>query len=174
MDRFEEFTRRTVSASHRCSLKAIALAVILFSSAVPQLAAQGAPQPALPDRIRGVVINSVTHEPISRALVLSPDNSFATMTDDHGRFEFTFTPAEPEQAPAIDTGGPQEASRRTTVTRTVALAARKVGFLNRVTPLEISDLNSAQQILTIPLVPEARIVGHVILPSSDVARTKCK
>ena len=66
------------------------------------------------DRIRGVVINSVTHEPISRALVLSPDNSFATMTDDRGRFEFTFTPAQPEQTthfryqrPATEPGLPK-------------------------------------------------------------------
>jgi hypothetical protein len=108
MDRFEEFTGGIVSASHRCSLKAIALAVILFSGAVSQLAAQGAPQPALPNRIRGVVINSVTHEPISRALVVATDNSFAIMTDDRGRFEFTFTPAEPEQVPAFDTAVPQQ------------------------------------------------------------------
>jgi hypothetical protein len=36
------------------------------------------------------VINSVTRAPISHALVSSPDNRFATMTDDEGRFEFTF------------------------------------------------------------------------------------
>ena len=40
------------------------------------------------DAIRGVVINSVTREPIGRALVFSPDNRFATMTNSEGRFEF--------------------------------------------------------------------------------------
>jgi hypothetical protein len=175
MDRFEEFTRGIVSASHRCSLKAIALALMLFSGAVSQLAAQDAPQPALPDRIRGVVINSVTHEPINRALVLSPDNSFATMTDDRGRFEFTFAPSESQQAPAFDTGnvriyqGLQRTSDNPTAfrsTRPAALTARKVGFLNPETPLDIFNLSSAEQIL-ISLVPEARIVGHVTLTSSD-------
>jgi hypothetical protein len=49
------------------------------------------------DRIRGSVVNSVTHEPIARALVSSPDNRFATMTDDQGRFEFTFPPVETDR-----------------------------------------------------------------------------
>src|SRR5215468_581846 len=39
--------------------------------------------------LRGTVINSLTREPIGRALVLSPDNRFAVMTDDQGRFQFT-------------------------------------------------------------------------------------
>jgi len=46
------------------------------------------------DHLRGLVVNSLTHEPISHALVLSPDNHFATMTDDRGRFEFAFQAAE--------------------------------------------------------------------------------
>jgi hypothetical protein len=174
--RFEEFTRRNAAVSSRCFLTAIALAITLFSSAFPKLEAQSATPIELPDRIRGVVINSVTHEPISRALVLSPDNSFATMTDDRGRFEFTFPPSESQQAPAFNTGnvriyqGFQRTSDNPTAftsTRPTALTARKVGFLNREIPLDISDLNSAQQILTISLVPEARIVGHVTLTSSD-------
>src|ERR1700732_560697 len=38
--------------------------------------------------LRGAVINSVTREPVARALVFSPDNRFAIFTDDQGRFEF--------------------------------------------------------------------------------------
>jgi hypothetical protein len=118
-----------------------------------------------------VVINSVTNEPISRALVLSPDNSFATMTDDRGRFEFTFTPAESQQATPLVTvtdgfqlnrGFQPVASNRPN-----ALMARKVGFLSPDIPLSVSDISSTQQVLTISLVPEARILGHVILPGSN-------
>jgi len=170
-NRFEEFPRRDTAVSRRCFLAAIALAITLFCSALPQLAAQSATNTEPRDRIRGVVINSVTREPISRALVLSPDNSFATMTDDHGRFEFTFTPAEPQQATPLVTvtdgfqlnrGFQPAASNRPN-----ALMARKVGFLNPDIPVNIYDINSTQQVFTISLVPEARIVGHVILPGSD-------
>ena len=36
--------------------------------------------------VRGTVINSVTREPIARALVATADNRFAEFTDDQGRF----------------------------------------------------------------------------------------
>src|SRR5207245_1794673 len=49
------------------------------------------------DTIHGIVVNSVTHEPLGRALVYSPDNRFATMTDGEGHFEFTFALAETEK-----------------------------------------------------------------------------
>jgi hypothetical protein len=168
---FEESTRRNAAVLRRCSLTAIALAIIHFCITCPQLAAQSATPTELPDRIRGVVINSVTHEPISRALVLSPDNSFAAMTDDRGRFEFTFSPAETQQSRTLGTvtdgfqlnrGFQPAASNRPN-----ALMARKVGFLSPDIPLNISDISSTQQVLTISLVPEARVVGHVILPGSN-------
>src|SRR5438128_1910011 len=38
--------------------------------------------------LRGTVINSVTREPVARALVYSQDNRFAAFTDDQGHFEF--------------------------------------------------------------------------------------
>src|ERR1700736_2187620 len=47
-----------------------------------------------PDKIRGAVVNAVTHQPISRALVHSPDNRFATLTDGEGNFEFTLPKVE--------------------------------------------------------------------------------
>jgi hypothetical protein len=40
--------------------------------------------------LRGTVINSVTGQPIGRAVVHSSDNRFATMTNDRGRFEMVF------------------------------------------------------------------------------------
>jgi hypothetical protein len=41
------------------------------------------------DSIRGTVVNSVTHEPIGRALVYTADERSATLPDDHGHFELT-------------------------------------------------------------------------------------
>jgi len=169
LHRFEEFARRNPAALRRFSLTAIALAITLFSGVLPRLSAQNATPTATPDRIRGVVTNSVTHEPISRALVFSPDNSFATMSDDRGRFEFIFPPPEPPQGPAFNTGSlqPNTGPQPVASNRPSALMARKVGFLNLDIPVNIFDINSTQQVVTISLMPEARIVGHVILPGSD-------
>src|SRR5579864_9064803 len=41
-----------------------------------------------PSTIRGTVINRMTREPIGRALVYSPDNRFAQLTDEEGHFEY--------------------------------------------------------------------------------------
>ena len=52
-------------------------------------AAQGPDADTTHNKIHGTVINSVTHDPIGRALVYSGDNHYATLTDSEGRFEFT-------------------------------------------------------------------------------------
>jgi hypothetical protein len=173
-DPSEKSTRRHPLISRRCYLPAIALAITLFVGALPQLAAQNASRTDPADRIRGVVINSVTREPISRALVFSPDNAFAAMTDDRGRFEFTFTPAASQPAIAFDTGGLQQNSgfQNPTPNRPNAFMARKVGFVgpNYEQPNNIqafSPLSPDQKDVIISLVPEARIVGHVNLTGSD-------
>jgi len=61
------------------------------------------------DAIRGVVINSVTHDPIERALVFSPDNRFATLTSREGRFEFRFPKklTRTARAPGVDQSRPR-------------------------------------------------------------------
>src|SRR5215471_11286302 len=38
--------------------------------------------------VRGTVVNRLTHDPVGHALVYSPDNRFATLTDSEGHFEF--------------------------------------------------------------------------------------
>jgi hypothetical protein len=148
----------------------MALAIAFSCSTLPLVAAQNTTHSDAAEHIRGVVINSVTHEPISHALVFSPDNSFAAMTDDRGRFEFIFAPAEPEQptVTAFVASGSRQNQRiqNPTSNRLSALLARKVGFISPNIPLEISDVKSPEQVLTISLAPEARIVGHVILPGS--------
>jgi hypothetical protein len=171
-DRLEEFLRRNAAVSRRCPLTAMALAITLFSSTVPQLAAQNTTHTDPAGHIRGVVINSVTHEPISRALVFSPDNHFATMTDDRGRFEFTFTPAQPQHSPTFDTGTRGPGFQNAESNRPSELMARKVGFVgpNFDQPNNIqafSPVGPDQQDIIISLLPEARIVGHVNISDTD-------
>ncbi len=117
------------------------------------------------DTLRGVVINSATREPIPRALVYSPDNRFATMTNSEGRFEFKISHAETTPASNSDSNGAvagQQAS-----TRPYLLTARKPGFMpDHNNPMQ--DLQSENvRDLTITLVPEGLIVGSVSLPSSE-------
>jgi hypothetical protein len=93
--------------------------------------------------LRGAVINSVTREPVARALVFSPDNRFAIFTDDRGRFEF--------QLSRIDS---------------VQLMARKPGFLEGGSAGPYQPQSAADD-MTIALIPESLIVGRVNLPSSN-------
>ena len=154
-------------------LKALAFAVLLSSSCLSgkQALGQDAP-PENPDSIHGTVVNSLTHEPIAHALVVSQDNRFATMTDGQGRFEFTFPRATNDKG-ATGTSPAAPASARSELnvpSGLYVLTARKPGFL--------TDQNSQPQSqqwvpagheVTISLMPEAMIVGHVALPSSEPA-----
>jgi hypothetical protein len=123
------------------------------------------------ETIRGTVVNSVTHEPIGRALVYSPDNRFAMMSDAGGRFEFKIPRAknEPEAQHAsgmmayYDSGDPQHYR----ISSSIALMARKPGFLMDENSREGAAPNEAGQEVTIQLVPEALVVGLVSLPTAD-------
>ena len=118
--------------------------------------------------VRGTVINSVTREPIGRALVSSPDNRFATLTDSEGRFEFTFPKTEP--SPESDAGsGASNGSgvQMENGARPDALMARKPGFIpDQNNPVQSVQSGSGKEI-TIPLIPEALITGTVTLPTSE-------
>jgi hypothetical protein len=152
-------------------LRACTLGFALVWCGVRPSSAQSAPTEAdRAERLRGTVVNSVTHEAIGRALVFSLDNRFATMTDERGHFEFTFARTEGEyrsafsgppgvQSPAISPA-PQVGSDRPS-----ALMARKNGFLAR--PDDVAQLSPEQHEVTISLAPEGRIVGHVILQGAD-------
>jgi len=49
-----------------------------------------------PSTVHGTVVNAVTHDPVGRALVRSPDDRYATLTDSEGHFEFALPKAPPE------------------------------------------------------------------------------
>ncbi|MBZ5665083.1 MAG: hypothetical protein LAO30_10815 [Acidobacteriia bacterium] len=120
------------------------------------------------DAVRGVVINSVTREPVARALVYSPDNRFATMTNSEGRFEFTL----PKMDPATEEGGqdsnpPVSRMQSAAFNRPFMLMARKPGFMTDSENAGQNLQNDASKDLTLTLVPESLIVGTITLPSSE-------
>ncbi len=140
--------------------------VVLFTTALAraQADAQGT-QPAT-DRIHGTVINSVTHEPVGRALVFSTDNRFAMLTDSEGHFEFTFPAASSSAEIGSDANG--ERVGGAVLSRPYMLMARKPGFLED-SHTRVSNLGPGESEIRISLTPEALIVGRVVLPSADAS-----
>src|SRR6266436_562243 len=64
---------------------AILLSLLISSGFAKAQSTQGFDGPAEDaSSIHGTVLNRITHEPISRALVYSPDQQYATLTDDRG------------------------------------------------------------------------------------------
>ena len=155
----------------RCAAEVVIPFLLLISAYVPVLRAspQEASQNSQTETVRGIVINSITHEPIGRALVSSPDSRFATMTDSQGRFEFSIANIKATTSEGVATGViSSNAPPPIVVGRTwlSMLTARKPGFITD--PIEGSQSPASPgQEITLPLVPEALIVGRVLLPSSD-------
>jgi hypothetical protein len=106
--------------------------------------------------ISGTVINSVTHEPIGRALVYTADERPATFTDDHGNFELTVS--EAKQQPG---GGPAMPP--------LQLQAKKPGFLADYGVQGAPRIGGGAKDVTLTLIPEALIIGQVKFPSADAA-----
>ncbi len=113
-----------------------------------------------PDTIRGIVINSVTREPIARALVSSPGNRLATMTNSEGRFEFTLPRADTASEGGSGSNAPPGI-------RPYSLMARKPGFLTDPNSQANNIRNNPSEDLTLALTPEAVIVGTVTLPTAE-------
>ena len=107
--------------------------------------------------LSGNVINSVTREPVPRALVYSPDNRFAMFTDDQGHFEFKIT---------FPNGGRSASGLQPNFFRPTTLLARKPGFLENESQPSIEPDSRA---VTITLIPESLIVGRVNVPAANQA-----
>lgn len=119
--------------------------------------------------IHGTVIDSVTHHPIGRALVYSPDNRFASLTDSEGHFEFPWprTGDESERG-FVYSGLPRPRLGPTGNADLTFLMARRPGFLD--------DPNQSTRVaaspggeLTISLMPEALITGRVVRAGGEAA-----
>jgi hypothetical protein len=136
--------------------------VILLASSCASLA-QTSPQTLQadeqPNTIAGTVVNAVTGAPVGRALVMTPGNSYAMLTDGEGHFEFTL--------PATGSDGSSRVEGQQYTFPPFALTARKSGFLddpNR-NPAEATPGTE----ITIPLLPEALIKGRVTTSDADPA-----
>ena len=123
--------------------------LILLTLASAVLRAQIQEPDTHANTIYGTVLNSVTHEPIGRALVSSRDNRLATLTDGEGHFEFELPRQEerdPQNPPSI-----------------AWLTARKPGFLENQNP----DVQAAATLgheITLWLAPEGIIKGRITFP----------
>jgi hypothetical protein len=121
--------------------------------------------------LRGVVLNSTTHEPIARALVRSMDSRFATLTDDRGRFDFTLPSIENEPTPPPPNARAIVSSQtfylpQPSSTRPDSLMARKPGFL-ATEGQELVAVGPKQKEVVLALVPESRVVGKIAIPGFD-------
>jgi hypothetical protein len=166
----QQSERNRVTLVRRAVTRVTAVVAALYCCGAGRMSAQTTSAFTEVDRVRGVVINSITREPVSRAVVSSPDNAFATMTDDRGRFEFAFPRPEPaSSSPSPTQDQPQIASRHTVDTAhpPSQLIARKIGYLPATEATDISQITSAHADVTMVLVPEGRIVGHVVVPGWD-------
>lgn len=135
--------------------------ILIFSLAVCLSSARSLAQSDNAEAIRGIVINSMTHEPIARTLVSSPGNRLATLTNSEGRFEF----ALPKSDPASDGGSPSNGPRRNQ--SVYSLMARKPGFLADPNGQAPSFQTDPSKDVTLTLIPEALIVGTVALPTAE-------
>jgi hypothetical protein len=128
-------------------------------------------------RIRGTVVNSVTHAAVPRALVFSTDNHYAKLTDEEGHFEFKL----PKPQSGQNGGGQTEFSTfsgaGTVVSRVMTmggeiLMARKPGYFQSSPgqPSAREDGEGSAEV-TIELVPEALVTGRVNLAANDGTNT---
>jgi hypothetical protein len=139
--------------------------ILIFPS--PTLA-QSPPADEAKNTVHGTVINALTHSPVPRALVFSPGESFAMLTDSEGHFEFTLPKAENESTntSGIFTGLASPRTFRFNGNG-LWLIARKPGFLE--VHGEQRNADSPDSDITISLVPEALIKGRVTLSTNDPA-----
>jgi hypothetical protein len=125
--------------------------------------AQDLQSPQRPSSIRGTVINGVTHEPIGRALVYTPDDRFARWTDSDGHFDYPL-PKTVTDVSSFPLATGQNQSQYTFC----CVQARKPGFLSDPNQSQGTEMALGSE-PTITLIPEGLIKGRVALPSSDAA-----
>jgi len=149
----------------------------LLSSALPFGSAQAQSTPGNAadvnqSSVHGTVLNRLTHQPIGRALVFTPDQQYGTLTDDRGHFEFRFPPPpESDTAENATSATAPDAlrARQLRLSRNAQahiFMARKPGFLENTRYRRQNIATNGQSDFTIYLDPESLIVGYVRPPAS--------
>jgi hypothetical protein len=93
--------------------------------------------------VKGTILNSITHEPIARALV--DGHQDAVLTDNDGRFELNLPAGETQ------------------------LSVRRPGYNSRERRTSMVNVAANMADVTLYLTPEALISGHVTLSTGDEA-----
>jgi hypothetical protein len=135
---------------------AVVAAVFVCGNSSPVLSQSAENEHTL--TVRGRVLNGVTNEPISRALVNLQGQNAATFTDDRGQFELRIQ----EKAGTAGGGVTMRLGGR-------FVEVRKLGFIQddrRPTTIPNTPADQPEGLL-IQLLPEAKIVGHIDVPSSE-------
>jgi len=145
------------------SLASIAICLLWLVCVGATFAEQLESNPETAEVVRGTVVNRLTHDPVGRALVYSPDNRFATLTDSEGHFEFHVPkPESPGQDNSdvlvfqrrrFNSGGPYQ------------LRVRKPGFLDDPASMDVPVSPGVDN--TIFLDPEAIIQGRVSVSGTE-------
>lgn len=152
----------------------VVAAVILLGAIVPGSRARAQGSGAQEERVttvRGRVLNSVTNQPVGHALVVMQPDTAATFTDDIGQFEL--------KIPETQHTGDGSTVTTFVATRGGPIEARKPGFIQNGRLQQIvfaqGPATKAPPEVTIRLVPEALIVGHVDVPGSEgEVRIECQ
>lgn len=126
----------------------LAVAFLLFARSP----AQDSGANSQPDTIHGTVVNSITHAPIPRSSV-SCGPQFAVLTDSEGHFVLTLP------SPAHSPGGGSHGVYR--------LQAKKPGFFED--KHAASSSASSESEVTLYLLPEALIIGRILLSTGEPA-----
>ena len=162
------WTRRRACVSH-AALRVLggSMLLLIMLGAAQTSAQDGASENQQKKTIRGTVVNSVTHEPVARALVSSADRRLGAMTDEQGHFELAVP--QPPASPGGESEGTVANVQVEMITASYLgmLMAFKPGFLNpqRNAMANQRVINNGKE-LTIAIVPEALIVGQIVLPSN--------
>jgi hypothetical protein len=143
--------------------------IAIGSISAAQVSEQGLQPDDEPRSVRGTVINSVTHTAIGRALVYTPDNRLATLTDGEGHFELPLPEVNTDSGTGfVVNGDPHQLRHYERAGRQLWLMARKPGFLDD--PNERNEVEASPgSEITISLMPEALIKGRIALSTADAA-----
>jgi hypothetical protein len=129
------FHRVTLSCSAFVAATACALGLTVICCA--------GQEPPATYPVRGVVENSITHQPISRALVDVEGNGDSVLTDAEGRFELDLPEGE------------------------ISITVRRPGYRQGMESRHIVKVGADIPALSFYLTPVANITGHVTLSGGD-------